>query len=223
MIKVRQYSGKFKMIIANFAICIGFISCIMYHASCIASEVDEVMRIQEAYKGIDDIKGTFIQKSYIKDLKRTDTYKGMLFIKMPSKMRWEYRGDKPQEVIINGDKIVIYKKSERQAFKGIFNRQTYGQAPVALLGGFGKIEEEFNITTKAGRLLLKPKTQMGSIVSIEIETSDEKFPIKSFAINDTRSNRIEITLRNIEINTGIKEGMFNLSLPEGTNIYEHNP
>ena len=184
---------------------------------------DEVTIIQEAYKNIEDIKGAFIQKSYIKDLKRTDTYKGFLFIKRPSKMRWEYRGEKPQEVIINNDRIIIYNKAEKQAFKGIFNRQTYGQAPVALLSGFGRIREEFNITKKNDKLILTPKNPMGNIVSIEIETSSGDFPIKSFAINDTRSNRIEIRLKDIEINTGIKDAIFDLSLPEGTNIYEHNP
>lgn len=200
-----------------------FITCIVHLASCIVFADDEVTIIQEAYKNIEDIKGAFIQRSYIKDLKRTDTYKGFLFIKRPLKMRWEYRGEKPQEVIINNDRIIIYNKAEKQAFKGTFNRQTYGQAPVALLSGFGRIREEFNITKKNDKLILTPKNPMGNIVSIEIETSSGDFPIKSFAINDTRSNRVEIRLKDIEINTGIKDAIFDLSLPEGTNIYEHNP
>ena len=52
---------------------------------------------------------------------------------------------------------------------------------------------------------------MGNIVSVEIETSDEDFPIKSFIINDMRSNRIEIQLKDIEINTGIKDAAFDFS------------
>lgn len=188
-----------------------------------AFAADEVARIQEAYKNIEDIKGSFVQKSYIKDLKRTDTYKGTLFIKRPSKMKCVYKGEKPQEIIINNERIIIYNKSEKQAFRGTFNRNTYGQAPVALLSGFGKIREEFNITPKNGRLVLIPKNQMGNIVSIEIVTSADNFPIKFFIINDTRSNRIEIALKDMEINTGIKDSIFDFSLPEGANIYEHNP
>ena len=199
------------------------LTCIVYPASCIASSSDdEVARIQEAYRNISDMKAGFVQKNYMKDLGRTDTYRGILFIKRPSKMRWEYKGDKPQEIIINNDKILIYKKAEKQAFKSAFSRQTYGQAPVALLSGFGKVREEFNITKKNKKLLLIPKNPMGNIVSIEIETSDEDFPIKSFIINDMRSNRIEIQLKDIEINTGIKDAAFDFSLPEGVNIYEYN-
>ena len=119
---------------------------------------DEVARIQEAYRNISDMKAGFVQKNYMKDLGRTDTYRGILFIKRPSKMKWEYKGDKPQEIIINGDKILIYKKAEKQAFKSAFSRQTYGQAPVALLSGFGKVREEFNITKKNKKLVLIPKS-----------------------------------------------------------------
>jgi len=183
---------------------------------------DEAARIQEAYRNISDMKAGFVQKNYMKDLGRTDTYKGVLFIKRPSKMRWQYKGEKPQEIIINNDKILIYNKAEKQAFKSVFNRQTYGQAPVALLSGFGNVKEEFNITQKNKKLILVPKNPMGNIVSVEIETSDEDFPIKSFIINDMRSNRIEIRLKNVELNTGIKDAVFDFSLPEGVNIYEHN-
>ena len=134
------------------------VSCSLY---TVFAADDEVARIQEAYRNISDMKAGFVQKNYMKDLGRTDTYKGILFIKRPSKMRWEYKGDKPQEIIINNDKILIYKKAEKQAFKSAFSRQTYGQAPVALLSGFGKVREEFNITKKIKNWFLSLKILWG--------------------------------------------------------------
>lgn len=216
---VISYKFKVKSFLKNFLL---LVACCLLPAAAVSAS-DEVSRIQDAYKDIRDLKGEFVQQSHIKDLKRTDTYKGNFFIKRPSKMRWEYKGEKPQEVIINNDSIVIYKKAEKQAFKGTFSDQTYGQAPVALLSGFGNIKEEFNVTEKNNKLLLTPKNPMGSILSIEIETNAKGFPIKSFLIQDSYSNRIEIALKKVEINTGIKDSLFNLSLPEGVSIYEHNP
>ncbi len=184
---------------------------------------EDITKIQNAYEKIEDLKGSFTQKSHIKDLKRTDTYVGEFFIKRPVKMKWEYKGKTPQEVLINNDEILIYQKKEKQAFKGKFDRATYGQAPIALLSGFGRIQEEFNIAKKNGKLLLKPKQPMGNIVSIEIEISEDAFPIKCFIINDSRSNRIEIILRDIEINTGLEDRLFVPSLPKDVNVYEHTP
>jgi len=169
---------------------------------------------------IGDIRGSFIQKSHIKDLKRTDTYIGEFLIKRPFKMKWEYKGEIPQEVFIKNDEIIIYQKKARQAFKGKFERDTYGQAPIALLGGFGRIQEEFSVTERNGRLLLKPKKPMGAVVSIEIKPSEGEFPINSFVIHDSHANRIEITLKNVKVNTGLKDGLFEPSFPRDVEIHE---
>src|SRR4030042_2410463 len=158
-----------------------------------ASSVDEeLQKIQKAYENIKDIRGNFIQKRFIKDLKRTDTYKGQFFIKIPKKLKWEYKGEKPQEVFINDNEILMYQKKERQAFRSKFDWNTYGQAPIALLSGFGKIQEEFLISQKNGNLLLKPKNPMGRILSVEIVSSENEFPITSSIIRDSLSNKIEI-------------------------------
>jgi chaperone LolA len=218
---------KVKSSVFSFA---GFLFLLLFFyfslctVSCADSSVNEdITQIQNAYENIKDIKGSFTQKSHIKDLKRTDIYGGEFFIKRPHKMKWEYKGKTPHEVIISNDEILIYQKKEKQAFRGKFDRATYGQAPIALLSGFGRVQEEFNVSKKNGKLLLTPKQPMGNIVSVEIETSEDKFPIKSFIVNDSRSNRIEITLKDVEINTGLEDRLFELSLPKGVNIFEHNP
>ncbi len=187
-----------------------------------ASSVDEeIQKIQKSYESIKDIRGNFIQKSSIKDLKRTDTYKGQFFVKIPKKLRWEYQGEVPQEVFINNDQILIYQKKEKQAFKSKFDWNTYGQAPIALLNGFGKIQDEFLVSQKNGNLMLKPKQTMGGILSVEIVLSEGGFPISSFTIRDSHSNKIEIILTDIKINTDLKDALFEPSLPKDIKIYEH--
>lgn len=184
---------------------------------------EEIQKIQKAYENITDIKGNFTQKSYIKDLRRTDIYNGQFFIKMPLKLRWIYKGKVAQEVFIDNDDILIYQKKEKQAFKGKFDRDTYGQAPIALLSGFGKIQEEFIVSRKNENLFLRPKNSLGGILSIEIKTSDSGFPISSFIITDKHSNRIEIVLKDVEMNTGLKDTLFKPLLPGDIKIHEYNP
>jgi outer membrane lipoprotein-sorting protein len=209
-----------------FAICF-FTFFILYSslaAASFAASVDEqIARIQNSYDKFKDIKGSFVQKSHIKDLKRIDTYSGEFFIKRPLKMKWEYKGEVAQEVFINKDEIIIYQKKERQAFRGKFDRNTYGQSPIALLSGFGKIQEEFSVTEKNGGLLLKPKKPMGALVSVELKPSEGEFPISSFIITDSYSNRIEITLKDVKVNTGVRDELFAPSLPKDIKIYELSP
>jgi outer membrane lipoprotein-sorting protein len=208
---------------------IGFLAitalAIFFHA-CVpvileASQADEqIAKIQKAYETINDVKGSFIQKSTIRDLDKTETYKGTFFIKPPLKMKWEYKGKTAQDLTINNDTVLIYKKGDKQAYKSKFDRQTYGQTPVALLGGFGNIKEEFTASGKGDSIILKPRRPMGNVTSISVRTSGEGFPIRSFTIHDSYSNVIEIVLSDVKINTGLRDSLFDLSLPKEVNVFE---
>jgi len=190
-------------------------------ATLLASDADQqIARIQKAYENIKDLKGSFVQKSVIKDLDKTETYKGEFFIKPPLKMKWVYKGKAAQDLTINNDTVLIYKKGDNQAYKSKFDRDTYGQTPVALLGGFGNIKEEFIASGKGDSIILKPRKPMGSVTSVRVRTSAEGFPIRSFVINDSHSNVVEIVISDVKINTGLKDSLFSLSLPKEVNVLE---
>ncbi len=185
-----------------------------------AGPEDQVTNIQKAYEGMKDISGSFVQKSRIKDLKRTDTYRGNFFIK-PPKLKWEYTGDKPQAIYVNRDQIMIYHKKENQVFSSKFDGATYGQAPIALLAGFGDIRKEFDVVSNSAELLvLKPKHSMGSISRIEIKPAETGFPIKAITIIDNLSNSVDITLANVKMNTGLKDSLFHFTPPKGATVME---
>lgn len=201
----------------------GFLVVFLIAVNTFAVE-PSLQRIQKAYKGIKDIRGNFVQKSSIKDLNRTDTFKGNFMLQIPSRMRWQYSGDGRHntEVMINGDEIIIYQKDEKQAFKSRFDGETYGQAPIALLSGLGSMDKEFNISENGGKLLLKPKKAMGNVAIIEITSSDSEFPISSMTIIDVRSNRIDIAFKDVHINTRIADSVFDFSLPKGVSLFDYN-
>ncbi|MCI0468763.1 MAG: outer membrane lipoprotein carrier protein LolA [Nitrospirae bacterium] len=205
--------GELRLVLSAFAL----FFLLFLQLDCYSDESSPdkyVKMIQKSYDGIKDISGTFAQKNHIKDLKRTDTYRGNFFIK-PPKMKWEYIGERPQSVYITTSEIIIYQKKEKQAFRAGVDNSIYGRLPLALLGGFGRIKEEFDITLKAEkRLLLKPQKGMGDIISIEIEVGENEFPIESLVIIDRLQNRISIVLKDVKINTGLKDRIFEFSPPE---------
>ena len=181
---------------------------------------DAVTRIQKAYETLNDMQGTFVQKNIIKDLKKSDTYTGEFFIKRPLKMKWAYKGKAAQDLIINNQTVLIYKKGDMQAYRSPFNKDSHGQTPVALLTGMGNLRDEFFISGKGNTLVLKPKKTMAGVVSITLSIADAGFPIKGFTIQDGRSNAVEIQLNNIIINPGLKDSVFDLNLPKGVQVYE---
>jgi outer membrane lipoprotein carrier protein len=222
---MKEESPRFPSAFNAFSFALTFLAiflCVSVKSVC--GDESLAARIQKSYEKIEDIEGSFVQKSFIKDLKRTDTFKGTFMIKLPSKMRWRYEGEGKRltEVIINGDELLIYQNAEKQVLRGKFDRGSYGQAPIALLGGFGKIMNEFEVSEKDGRLLLKPRKPMGSVASIEVVPSNGEFPIGSISITDKRSNKIDITLKSVSVNTGIKDSAFVFSVPKDASVYEYN-
>lgn len=182
---------------------------------------ESVLKIQAAYSNLKDVRGKFVQKNHMKDLGSTLSYSGNFIIKRPGRMKWIY---KDQEILIKDGIVLLYDKSQKSAYRSKFDRSTFGTTPVALLEDFGDITKEFDITVKKGRLRLKPKNPMPGISFIEIEpSSDSTFPIKSFAIVDSTSNRIDITLKDVVQNTGISDSAFTVNLPIGVKPLEHNP
>jgi outer membrane lipoprotein carrier protein len=190
-------------------------------AQCIAGGLAD--RVQAAYKDVRDMKGEFTQKSFIKDLDKTQHFKGDFAIKFPSKMRYRYKSGSQDEVVISGSEIIIYQKVQKQALKGKFNSATYGAAPVALLSGLGNINRDFFETENGNSLFLKPKQPAGAVKSIEVEVSEAPFPVKGFKINDVYGNTVEITLKDVRLNTGVTDKSLEFTPPKGVNVYEFKP
>ncbi|MBI5194842.1 MAG: outer membrane lipoprotein carrier protein LolA [Nitrospirae bacterium] len=202
------------------------VHCLLFTA-VYAATVDEIVEsLQKKYEGINDVRGKFSQKSYIKDIEKTERYEGRFFISMKPvmKMKWLYTSPRDEEVFINGADIWVYKRSEKQALKGKFGKDSYGQIPMALLNSIGNLKANFDISAlKDDTLELKPKQQMGFIKKIHLITDTKDFPVESFTMFDVYGNRIEIALKDAQINSGIGEQVFIFKAPSGVDVFEFNP
>ncbi|MCX7794525.1 MAG: outer membrane lipoprotein chaperone LolA [Thermodesulfovibrionales bacterium] len=221
-----EYTGGFECIIKKRGFLLSLL-CLSIYLLLVVSEtvssekeVSAVDKIENAYRDISDISGRFIQMSYLKDIEKKEFYEGEFFIKIPSLFRWSYKGKSPQEVIISGEKLIIYQKKEKQVIRSKFVPSRYGQTPIALLGGFGNIRKDFDIREEKDKVILRPRGDMGNVRNIELYLRDSDFPIKKIKITDTADNIIEIELKDVVINSGLTESLFEFKPPKGVNIIE---
>ncbi len=189
-----------------------------------ASTVDEVVgRIQKIYGEIKEVQGKFSQTSYIKDLDKIERYEGEFFIKKPSSIRWNFSKPRDEEIIIKENDIWIYKKSEKQALKSAFNKDAYNHVPIALLNNFGDLKNNFDIKLiKDDTLELTPKRRMGFINKLLLEINSTDFPVKTFSVFDVYGNKINITIKNVKINSGLEDSIFTFKLQPGVEIFDLN-
>jgi len=190
------------------------------HASAAAVD-DTVTALQKQFASIKDIKGKFLQKSYIKDIEETQEYSGVFFIKKPSKMMWEYAAPRDEKVVINDLNTWIYKKSRNQVIKSKFTKETYSQVPIALLASLENIRDDFDITMpEKNALQLVPKRKIGFIRTVVLELASGDMPVKMFTIFDTYGNIIMIELKTVQTNPGLSDTIFNFQVPPGAEVYD---
>ena len=196
--------------------------CPLFAGASSASPHDDIVElIQTKYDAIDDIRGTFNQTSYLKDLERVEQYKGEFYIKKPSSMRWIFAKPRDEEVIIRAGKLWIYKKSEKQAMKTTFSKDAYSQIPLALLNSLGDLKTDFDITkVKENTLELIPKRRIGFIHKIFLEVNVHGFPIKKFSIFDTHGNQIDVEFHNVKSNSGLEDSLFIFNPQPGIEVFD---
>lgn len=191
-----------------------------------ASTVDDlIQQIQKKYNDIQQLQGRFSQISYIKELDRVERYEGRFFISRSrgAKIRLIYTKPLDEEVIINNTSIWVYKKSVKQAFRGKFTRDSYGQLPIFILQRLGDLRADFNITPSGENTLeLRPRSQIGLIKKIRLAISSGDFPVNSLTIFDVYGNKTDIVIKDIEINPGLDESLFVFTPSKGVEIFELN-
>jgi outer membrane lipoprotein carrier protein len=191
-------------------------------ASVAAASLDEtVARVETTFAGINDIQGSFAQTSYIKDIEETQKYAGTFFVKKPAFMMWEYEKPRDEKIIIRDTDTWIYKKAENQVIKTKFSREAFSQVPIAMLGSFDHLRDDFNVSMPdENALQLMPKQKMGFIKTIVMEVSPDDFPVKMFTIIDTYGNIIMIELTSVKPNPGLDDSLFTFTPPPGAEVYD---
>lgn len=207
-------------IIKNMKILLSILIFFLYINWSFAQQTP-ITKLNYAYKSINDAFGGFIQTNYIKDLDKTQKFKGKFFIK-GDKIRWQYEGEFSQVIYINKNTFTIYDKTKKQAIQSSFSEEKFGQLPLALLSRIADIEKDFEIIEKSeNRITLTPKAKMGNIKKIEITIHDEDFPIKSLKITDTLANTIKIDFYSVKINTNLKDSIFRFVPKKDDTVLTH--
>lgn len=175
-------------------------------------------RLKGQYDHISTATGTFIQRTYIKDLGREDAYEGVILLKKPDMMKWVYTRGSTDEVYVKGREVIVYQPSESQAFVSSTERYGPGRSPLRLLMELSGIDEVFTITEKEDSLILRPKKDLNLIEFLVLEISENGFPVKTLSLKDLYGNKTDIELKDIVVNKNIPSSAFEFKPPDKTVI-----
>ncbi|HEB75577.1 MAG TPA: outer membrane lipoprotein carrier protein LolA [Nitrospirae bacterium] len=191
---------------------------LMASALLLPSPAAAPARLKEAYKGLKTLEGRFVQVSYIKDLGKEETFKGVFYLKVPDRMKWIYTEGSSDEVYLNGKEMVVYQPSEEQAFISEVGGYGLGSTPLSILLGLEELERNFHLKAGDGRILLRPKAARSLVDSVELVLSEEGFPVRRIRLLDSYGNSTELFLSDVKRNAAVEDSLFTFTPPPGTAV-----
>ena len=186
-----------------------------------ASALRVVQLSQKHYRGIRTLQADFSQV-YRAHMVRDEEY-GILMLKKPRKMYWEYRDPVEKYLIANGKRAYFYVPRDRQVF--IYELE---DDPLFLfLMGEGQVARDFEIVFETEEpprqdenflIRLTPREEEASFSQILLEIAPSSYHIERLVAIDPMGARNDYILKNVREDVSIPDRRFRFKPPKGVEI-----
>jgi outer membrane lipoprotein carrier protein len=195
-------------------------------------EVHEVVKkIQARYEQTKDLQADFTQKTRIEGFSTPVTSTGRVYIKKPGRLRWDYLDPAVEEIYVNKDDVRMYVPEHKQVLIGKLTSMAASQAPLQLLQGVARIEEEFDVGPVAGKgrgeggvraVSLVPKQSDSdptrTVQRIVVEVYPKTYFLKTVSLHEVSGNVATFEFTRLKANSGLKNELFEFQTPPDVEV-----
>ena len=197
-----------------------------------AEDMREVVKkLQARYEQTRDLAADFKQTTKIEGFATPISSSGRMYIKKPGRLRWDYADPNVEEIYVNQNDVKMYVPEHKQVLIGKLTQMAASQAPLQLLQGAAKLEEQYALDqARAGdkgeggvpliTLLPRPdgNEAVRTVVRIVVEVQPKTYFIKRVAIHEISGNVSTFEFSNLKPNAGLKPDLFEFAVPSGVEI-----
>ena len=177
-------------------------------------------RVEQRHKTVGDLTARFVQTYRSGLIGREIVERGVVSIKQPGRMRWEYRDPEKKTFVSDGKTFYFYVPADRQ----VIVRDQAGDrgVPALLLAGQGNLLEQFEAgletaPTGLARLRLVPRKPDPEIEKVFVDV-DDATRIRSIQVFDAQGNLSRFDFADIRENVGLKDRVFRFEIPRGVEV-----
>jgi outer membrane lipoprotein carrier protein len=190
-----------------------------------------VLNLQASYEKIEDLSARFSQTSIHKSSGVKEEGRGILMMKKPGRMRWEYQRPEARLIVSDGSTLYLYSPAEHQVIVQEAP-QAFTSLAVNFLAGMGRLAEDFRIQwgrpedkARKGNLLLelKPIQPQGQIRLILMEVHPETFLVERIVLKDVLANTTVLSFKKVKVNSALNDNLFKFVAPPGTEVIKGLP
>ena len=219
------------ILLSTVAILSLFVCGILYDETGLSSlAAAENLSLEQILNGMEGrytnsaFSAKFLQESTIKAMEITDFASGMVYIRHPGMMRWEYDKPDKQIIITDGFKLWIYRPDDNQVMTGaapVFFRDGKG---ASFLSDIKLIRQKFKISLSSSEgdlfyeLKLVPVEKTMDVADISLSVSKITFTIIRVITKNLYGDETRIEFMNSEFNLDLDDALFSFDIPEGVDV-----
>jgi outer membrane lipoprotein carrier protein len=187
--------------------------------------VDRIAEQTDAhYNNLKSLRARFTETYRGAGVTRTES--GILWLRRPGKMRWEYTDPKEKLFVSDGKTAYFYVPGERQARKAPIRDLDDLRSPLRYLLGKTKLKKEFeNLTVRAadqpGTVLVRgvPAGMADRVTEMTLEVNPQG-QIRRILIEEADGSQTEFVLSAMEENVPVEDARFRFQPPPGVELIE---
>ncbi len=190
-----------------------------------AETPDELIaKLQNKYEQIESFSADFTQLFRSGDVQLQES--GILIMKKPGKMYWEYRHPTPKVFVADGQKSYFYLPLDKQVIVSDLDLSN-AQTPLLFLMGKGNIQEDFQVALEPEEkplqgenilIRLTPKQPHGIYSYLILEIDPSIYLVRRLIVIEPIGNRNEYIMMNFQENIRIPDGQFNFKVPPDVEV-----
>lgn len=188
-----------------------------------AADAKDVARsVDEHYNKLRSLKSDFTESYQAPGISRTES--GVLWLKKPSRMRWEYHAPREKLFVTDSENAYFYVSGERQATKTPLKTIDDIRSPLRFLLGKTKLEKELDGLSLApdaapvqpGGVVLRgvPKAMRDRVSEVLLEVSPTQ-QLTRIVIMGTDGSTTDFRFSGLQENVPVQDGFFRFNPPPG--------
>jgi outer membrane lipoprotein carrier protein len=183
--------------------------------------------LQKKYDAIRDFTADFVHESEGGLLRKKLTERGVVQVKKPGKMRWDYTVPEPKVFVSDGHRIYLHVPADNQVIISPVPQEDQATTAVLFLVGKGNLTRDFTVSYVEGgasdtyALKLVPRLPERDYDWLQIVVDRHTMQIRSLSAADSQGGRSTFHFSNFKENVGLSDKTFTFKIPRGADVTTH--
>ena len=180
--------------------------------------------LQKKYDAVKDFTADFVHESEGGLLRKKQVERGVVQVKKPGKMRWDYKSPEEKLFLSDGRRIYLHVPADNQVIISPVPDQDQATTAVLFLVGKGNLTRDFTVNYVEGggpdtyALRLEPKLPERDYDWLQLVVDRRTLQIRSLTAADSQGGRSTFHFSNFKENTGLSDKTFTFKIPRGAEV-----